>query len=408
MLGAGFRLSGFPRRAVLAYRESVSLDPSNAWAWTSLGNALRDIRHLQSAIRCHRRAVAIAPSVPALTANLGLALAAANRHEEAIACFDEVLSNKPGDANARWDRGLSLLRLGRLAEGWEDYEARFDTGKLPKRELPGERWHGQPYPGEHLLLLSEQGIGDALWTARYLPRVKALGGKLILETRPELVSLMQHMGVADAVVPKGGPLPSADWHLHICSLPGLFTRSLADVEGSAYLSAPATRGQHAVAAIKSVKDRLRVGIVWSGSTTFEANHERRSSLDAFLTAFVMPKVQLYSLQKGPPAFELKRYPNAPVIDLAPMLVDFCDTAAAVAALDLIIMTDSAVAHLAGAIGTRVWVLANFGSYWLWHDKPTESPWYQSLRLFRATAWNGFDRVFDNAAHDLAQMTESHS
>lgn len=148
---------------------------------------------------------------------------------------------------------------------------------------------------------------------------------------------------------------------------------------------------------------LRVGIVWSGSASFKANHERRAPLGAFVTAFALPGVQLFSLQKGPSEAELKHLPYAPVIDLAPMLRDFADTAAAVAALDLVIMTDTAVAHLAGALGAPVWVLANFGAYWLWHEDRDDSPWYASLRLFRARIWDDWTGAFDTASAALMRL-----
>lgn len=182
---------------------------------------------------------------------------------------------------------------------------------------------------------------------------------------------------------------------------------MQDVSGTPYLTAPAGSGLRAVAAIQAARDCLRVGIVWSGSTTFGLNHERRVPLRAFVAAFARPGVQMFSLRKGLPAAELWEMPNAPVIDLAPMLLDFADTAAAVVALDLVIMTDSAVAHLAGAMGTPVWVLANFGAYWLWHADRDDSPWYDSLRLFRARTWNDWAGVFAAASVALGGLVAGH-
>jgi tetratricopeptide (TPR) repeat protein len=401
-LGVVCRSRGFTRKAVACHRESVALHPKHAWGWANLGNALKDLKYIESAVECHRRAIALDPELSALTCNLGITLALANRSEEAIACFNEVLTRQPDDANTRFDRGLSLLRIGRLAEGWEDYEARFEAGKLPLRDVPGERWQGAPYPGQRLLLLSEQGFGDAIWTARYLKQVKTLGGELILEAREELIPLLEAQGFADQIVAKGAPLPSADWHAHICSLPRLFSKTFADVSGTPYLTVPKGQGQEAVAAIKAVKNRLRVGIVWSGSATFPANHERRASLGAFVSAFRLPGVQLFSLQKGPAEAELKHFPEAGVIDLAPMVRNFADTASAVSALDLIIMTDSGVAHLSGAMGTPVWLLANAVPYWLWGKTGLHNPWYDSLTLFRTSEWNNWSAVFDSASAALCR------
>ncbi len=141
--------------------------------------------------------------------------------------------------------------------------------------------------------------------------------------------------------------------------------------------------------------------MWSGSTTFGANHDRATPLRMFLQWFALPGIQLYSLQKGPPEAELRALPaGAPIIDLSPAIGDFADTAAAVAQLDLVLMTDSAVAHLAGALGTPVWLLLNFVPHWLWLLDRPDSPWYPSLRLFRPRAWADWTGVFDQAAAEL--------
>jgi hypothetical protein len=134
--------------------------------------------------------------------------------------------------------------------------------------------------------------------------------------------------------------------------------------------------------------------VWSGSTTFKGNHDRAVPLRMFLDAFAMPGVQLYSLQKGPPVAELKALKNPPIIDLAPALDDFADAAAVVSDLDLIIMTDSAVAHLAGALGKPVWLLLNYAPYWMWRDKGQDNLWYNSMKLFRQRTWGDWMGVFD--------------
>jgi len=145
---------------------------------------------------------------------------------------------------------------------------------------------------------------------------------------------------------------------------------------------------------------LKVGIVWSGSTTFKANADRAVPLRMFLDAFALPGVQLYSLQKGPPAAELKALPNAPVIDLGPQMEDFADAAAE---MDLIIMTDSAVAHLAGALGKPVWVLLNHAPYWMWGAERADGKWYGSLRFFRQREWGNWIGAFDACLNGLLEF-----
>ncbi len=248
--------------------------------------------------------------------------------------------------------------------------------------MPGQRWLGQRYGGKRLVITSEQGFGDTIWAARFLPRVKALGGELVMECQRELIPLLSNMGVVDRFIPRGETLPSADWHCSICSLPGLFTPDKASISGTAYLTAPTTPHERLAPLLVEANGRMRVGIVWSGRTTFGLNADRAVGLDRFLRAFSLPGIHLFSLQKGPPAVEVHSRKDARLTDLSPALQDFADTAAAVAAMDLIIMTDSAVAHLAGALGKKVWLLVGRPGYWLWQSDRTDSPWYASMRLFR--------------------------
>ena len=392
--------------AVWCFREALGAARENAAIWSNLGNVLTDLKHTESAIACHRRAIALKPDVPGSHHNLGLAFTAADRHVEALAALDRAADLDPANPNIRWDRGRSHLHLGDYKRGWPDYEARLKTGQLPARKAPGRRWSGQRYDGKRLLIISEQGFGDAIWIARYLRRVKALGGELIMECRPELIPLIAAMNVVDRLVAKADPLPDADYHIHQLSLPALYTTSLASIPRSPYLQPDPRRLAKFADAMDRGKGKLRVGIVWSGSVTFEANHDRAVPLRMFLQWFTLPGVQLYSLQKGPPETELKTMPEgAPIIDLAPLLGDFADTAAAVAQLDLVLMTDSAVAHLAGAIGKPVWLLLNFVPHWQWLLDRGDSPWYPSARLFRQRAWGDWTGVFDRAAAELIRYSD---
>jgi hypothetical protein len=212
------------------------------------------------------------------------------------------------------------------------------------------------------------------------------------------------MGVADRLVAKGEALPEADLHCHLCSLPGLFTQDLASIPAAPYLTAPRERRERLRPLFAAAGGQLKVGVVWSGSVTFKKNHERAQPLLRFFQAFALPGVQLYSLQKGPREGELRALPQGgPIIDLAPHLADFADTAAAIAELDLVIMTDSAVAHLAGAMGKPVWLLLGYLAHWLWLLERADSPWYPSLRLLRPRAEGDWDHVFDSAAVELMKL-----
>ena len=391
--------------AVWCYRDALACDGTAVGVWTNLGNALTQLNHLKSAIACHRRAIALSRgSDPLLHHNLGTSLAEAGQHGEAVVLFSQALKLNPSYHTARWDRGLSYLYLGNYVQGWPDYEIRKVTGQLPARKLPGDVWDRKPYPGKRLLIATEQGFGDMLWVARYFARVKALGGELIIECRPELLPLIASMGVADQLVPRGAALPPADLNCYLCSLPGLFAPNLASIPNLPYLAVPHDRFNKFAKIIPQVNGQLKVGIVWSGSVTFGKNHRRAQRLLSFFQACALPGVQLYSLQKGPPVSELTSLPRGgPIVDLDPYLADFADTAAALAYLDLVIMTDSAVAHLAGALGKPVWVLLGHNAHWLWLLDRADCPWYPSMRLFRPRAEGEWDHVFDSVSAELLSM-----
>jgi Tfp pilus assembly protein PilF len=394
--------------AVWCYRDALAYDPAATGVWTNLGNALTQLQHLKSAIACHRRAIALSDGHDALLHhNLGTSLSEAGQYGEAVLAFTRSIEVNRNHHMARWDRALAYLYLANYRQGWADYESRKVTGQLPARELPGREWNGEPYPGRHLLLVSEQGFGDMLWVARYFPRVKALGGELTIECRPELIPLIEAMGVADRLIARGAETPPADLHCYICSLPGLFTPDLASIPTSPYLMPSRDRTGKFAQLFAAADRRFKVGIVWSGSVTFGKNNRRAQRLMQFFQAFALPGVQLYSLQKGPPAAELSSLPRGgPIIDLAPHLQDFADTAAAVAQLDLVIMTDSAVAHLGGALGRPTWILLGHNAHWLWLLGRTDSPWYPSLKLFRPRAEGDWNFVFDAASAELMALARA--
>jgi Flp pilus assembly protein TadD len=393
--------------ALWSYRSALALDPNRSDTWTNLGNTLTTLKQYKSAIICHRRAIALSSRPdPLLHHNLGVSLCKADQHGEAIAAFTRALDIDPNYHHARWDRALSYLYLGDYRQGWADYEVRLVTGQVPKRSRPGNKWNGTPYRGKRLLLLAEQGFGDMLWVARYLPRVKALGGELIVECRRELVPLIASMGIADRLIARGDKLPDADLHCYICSLPGLFTTEIGAIPSAPYLCAPADRLAKFRPLFERAAGALKVGIVWSGSITFGNNRDRAHVLMRFLQSFAIPGIALYSLQKGPPERELAALPQgSPIIDLSPHIADFADTAAAVEQLDLVIMTDSAVAHLAGAMGKPVWLLLGQSSHWLWLLERTDTPWYPTLRLFRSNAGSDWDAVFDAVTAELMQLAQ---
>lgn len=378
-----------------AYRTALLLAPLHGGAWGNLGNALTAQGLDAQAVAAQRRSVALQPGLPTPPYNLGISLAKAERHAEAVTALTEA--HAMGHPQALWNRARSHLALGEWTQGFADYEVRVENRMVPPRPRPGTRWQGENFAGRTLLLLTEQGFGDTLWVLRYLPLVRARGGRVVMEAKAELAALVApHV---ETVVPPGTAEVGADLHAYVCSLPGLFP-------GIPSLP-PLTPDPVRVAALapRIAGPALKVGIIWSGSVTFGSNHWRAVGLGRFLRLGRLPGIRLFSLQKGPPEAELAQHPEgAGVTALGPLLHDFADTAAALSLLDLVVMTDSAVAHLAGAMGRPCWVLLGRAPHWLWLTGREDSPWYPSLRLFRMAPgpleWEG---VFDHAGAALMAL-----
>lgn len=382
-----------------AYRQALLLAPNDAGAWSNLGNLLTRMGMDEAAIAAQRRAVALNPASVVGRYNLGITLGKADRHEEAAEWLAKAMEGPKPHPQARWNLARHLLAARRWEEGWHHFEERLVNGMVPDAKPPGARWRGEPYPGQTLLVLTEQGFGDTIWVARFLPRVAALGGRMLVQAKPETRAVLESLGVE--CVAHDAPHPEADKHIHICSIPGLFPGEFAP---EPWLRPDPAR----VAALRPHVERagpgLRVGVVWSGSVTFGSNHWRAATLAHFLDSFLLPGVRLFSLQKGPPEAELAAHPlRGAVVDLAPHLRDFADTAAAVSLLDLVLMTDSAVAHLAGSMGAPVWVLLGRAPHWLWEAGREDCDWYPSMRFFRQRIgpleWG---HVFDAASAALME------
>lgn len=406
-MGIFLRESKYARAAEACYRRALDCGgEADAGLRTNLGNALNDLDRCEEAVACHELALTMDRDSSLILQNLGVSLRGAGRHAEAVAIYDRLLERSPDHYDARWDRSQSLLGLGRFVEGWRDYECRWklkEAGAYPRK---GPRWTGKPFKRKTLLLVAEQGFGDTLLAARFLPQVKALGGRVLLECQPEVMRLLGKNNWVDGLFAKGTQPPEPyDFHLPMMSLPGLFVPDAAAIPQQPYLAADPTGHAMFANLLNKKPGQLNVGIVWSGSVTFKGNAYRAAGLEHFLRFAAVPGVRLFSLQKGPPHEELKRLGlQSMVTDLSPLLLDFECTAAALEMLDLVIMTDSATAHLAGALGRPVWVLLGSRPYWLWGHKDS-TPWYPSMRLLRQRAAGDWEELFERMEGNLRMLAE---
>jgi predicted O-linked N-acetylglucosamine transferase (SPINDLY family)/ADP-heptose:LPS heptosyltransferase len=367
--------------AIEHLRRAIALKPDYAEAHSNLGNALRSLGQAQEAEAECRRAIAIAPRFASAHLNLGFVLQDVERFDAALDCFRQAAACEPGYAKATLSEGILHLLRGDFAPGWEKYEARWRIGDLPPRNFAQPQWRGEPLGGRTILLHAEQGFGDAIQFLRYLPRVVARGGKVVLELQRPLVPLARAIA-GTTVVARGETLPAFDLHCPLLSLPLAFGTTPATIPAAIpYVAVAPERAAHWLARLAR-EAGLRVGLAWAGNAVHRNDHNRSIPFDRLAPLLAAAGVRWFSLQVGPRAADLAGRQGSPIADLAAELSDFGETAAAIAALDLVISADTAVAHLAGALGKPVWLMLPAAPDWRWQLGREDSPWYPSMRLFR--------------------------
>jgi tetratricopeptide (TPR) repeat protein len=405
-LGIALRKARRFQAAISCYRRAIEIEPKNASLWSCLGNALKDEGRMEEAALAHAQAVALAGKDVTILHNCGICLREARQFKEAVALFDQAIARDPKRADIQFDRALSLLQLGDYASGFPAYESRWQLpGKAPKR-VPGEIWDGQQLRGT-LFVQTEQGFGDAILAARYLALVRPRVGRLILQCKPETARLFQNLGGVDDCVLADDPLPAFDAVTSLMSLPRFFTKDRASIPPPARFTPPESARARAKRLLGPATRKFKIGIVWSGSVTFADNIRRSLSVQPFLKLAEVPGVRLYSLQKGPREADLKAPGTGPLITaLGPELEDFADTAAVIEGLDLIVMTDSSVAHLAGSMGRPVWNLLQYLPYWIYGADGESTPWYPDMRLFRQPRPGDWADVFAQVMAALKNLRQS--
>lgn len=389
-MGVALRSMGKLEAAVACYRRSLVLKPNNSGVYSNMGNALRELGRLEVAMASHQQAVRLAPRSTEAYYNLGLVLRDLGQTEAALSCLDKAQALNENHIDCQWDRALTLLEMGRLEEGFEAYESRWQLDRSPPRQFDQPRWDGSELKGKTVLVHHEQGFGDMIQFARYLPMIKARGGQVVVEVQPELARLMGSVEGVSKVFNRGQTPPKFDFYIPMMSLAHIFGTGADSIPADVPYVGPLDPG--AVQLPSSLGRIKRVGIAWAGRPTHRNDANRSSGFKHFIELLGLPGISVYSLQKGTHAADIKEHGcDALVTDLGDRLRDFSDTAAVVAQLDLVITVDTALAHLAGAMGKPVWVAVPFAPDWRWMRGTDSSPWYPSMRLFcqkRHGAWAG--------------------
>jgi len=402
-LGCALQASGRHDAAVESYRRALALDGGLVPAMINLGSILQASgergvdaqRHLEEALELFRAATTLAPGAPEGWINLGFALERSRRLAESRQAYDRALAIDPSLADARFNRSLVLLAQGDFAAGWEDYEARWQATGYPRPAFGGPEWDGRPLGGETVFLYTEQGFGDAIQCARYLPLLAARGGRALLRCQPELERLFAGLrGIDGFVAPD--EVPAFDFHCSLLSLPRLFGTTVETIPADV----PYLRADPALVArwrerLGERPSGLRVGLAWSSQSKMPDAAVKSLPPGMLAPLAAVPGVRLYSLQLGASAAGL------PMEDLTSAIADFADTAALMACLDLVVTVDTAVAHLAGALARPVWTLLRYAPDWRWYPDEVKSRWYPTMRLYRQGSPGEWSGVIGAVARDLA-------
>jgi tetratricopeptide (TPR) repeat protein len=413
-----------PAAAEACYREALRLKPTAAESHYNLGVALTARQLPADAEPCYRQALRLRPNYPTALNNLGNALLERNRPDEALECYERALQLRPDQPKGRTARGedaevdaeyaeahkgraMTWLLLGDYERGWTEYEWRWRTREMRLPSFAQPLWDGSPPEGRTVLLWAEQGLGDAMQFVRYAPLVRQRGGRVVVACRKPLLRLLASCAGIDELVDQEGELPAFDVYAPLLSLPRLLGTTLATVPAAVpYLHADPALVERWRAELGAARG-LHVGIGWQGNPRHGADRRRSMPLAFFRPLAEVPGVRLYSLQKGPGAEQL-RGPDGqfPAEDLGARLDEvagFIDTAAVMKCLDLVIVSDTSLAHLAGALGVPVWLALSCPPEWRWLLDRSDSPWYPTARLFRQPRPGAWAEVFEEMAAELPRL-----
>jgi len=467
-LAVRYHTQGRLAEAETLYKRILEKNPYHTDALHLLGVIAHQLGKHEEAVKDISRAIQLNPVSAIYYSNLGMAYDALGKDDEATENFRKALERdfkydkahlahynlgvyfmERGDIDralehynkaieldknffeARWNRSLILLLLGKFKEGWDEYECRFKKEKPTDiRVFDKPKWNGSLLGRKRILILSEQGFGDTIHFIRYISLVKERGGYVIFECKKELRRLFENFPGIDEFVEKDKGIPKVefDCYIHLMSLPGIFNTNFDSIPNKVpyiwanpalvekfkdiYIPVDCTKKQECIdrdslkkcniiiGNLCNFNNNLKIGIVWAGNPQQENDKNRSTSFEKFRTLKDISGVSFFSLQKGEASSQLT---DPKIIDLERYIADFADTAAIIENLNLVISVDTSVAHLSGAMGKPTWVLLSAAADWRWLLQKKDSPWYQNMKLFRQRKLGDWDSVFWEVREELRNI-----
>jgi len=408
-LGTALAATGDLPAAAANYAETVRRQPGNEIAINRLARTLIDLNRLEEAETMLRAVLPHRTDVATAWNDIGNALICQGRLEEAATCIDRALEREPDLAVAHYNRAVIAFGTGRYAEAWREWEWRWRRPGKSHPPLPGKAWTAEPLAGQTVLVHEEEGLGDYIQFCRFVP-LAAERCQLHLRVPAALERLIATLsGAQNIFVPETIPDPPCDLQISLLSLPAALGINLANLPTTPYLHAEpglVTAWRARLAPLPG----LRVGLAWAGNPAYVADRHRSLSPDLLAPLAGTPGVSFVSLQIGGADWTKPSLAQLAALDLydpTAELTDLADTAALIAALDLIISVDSALAHLAGAIGRPVWLLNRFNTDWRWLRGRADSPWYPSLRVFTQPRPGDWEPVMEEVRSRMGERSATH-
>jgi len=407
-LGAACNKAKSYERAQAVLQHAILIDKESAGAYVNLGNVYNKVGKYHDAFTCHSKALEFDDESATNHANIAITYKHLEHYEKAISEFQKAIEIDPDFANAHFDLATTYLVTGNYEDGFSEYEWRFKKEEMrtllndhsyifekPKFELSSET------KDKTLLLFSEQGFGDMIHFIRFAEPLKERFPtlKLKVQCRKELKTLFEKLYFIDEVLSRDEDVGEFDYHYAIMSLPYLLGMYGEDIQNVSYINVKENMG------IDTDIHKLNIGLVWGGSATGESYPKKIFSPRDMQPLIESKDIRLYSLQVGDDAKMLKELEisNDEIVDLSPKLTDFYQTACAIKELDLVITSDTSVAHLAGAMGKEVWVLLLKKADWRWGLESEDTLWYPSMRLFRQEVDGEWESVFENIFRELEKQ-----
>ncbi len=385
-------------------QKATQLNPELSESHFYWGNIYRLENKLEEAVQEYQLAIELDRLFEAAWMNLGFCHRLLGKYEKSLECYEQALLVNPKSIEAHFNLGILHLLHGDFEKGWREYEWRLqfpeEISRSPKQPL----WQGENFQGRSLLVHAEQGYGDAIQWIRFLPMVKARGGKVLLQCQKALGRLFATVPGIDELHLAGEALPHFDLQIPIGSLPSIFRSNEETLPRYlSYLSAEKSNQKHWKQRLGDASDALRVGICWQGNSGHAQDSMRSIPLQELTPLASQPNVEWFSLQKLTPGSDLSASP-IPMKNYQDQWADFADTAAMIEELDLVISVDTSVAHLAGALGKRTWILLPHSPEWRWMIDRDDSPWYPSAKLFRQPSAGDWASVLEEVSKELQPLS----